>query len=125
MDAESDAVLDAHERRCRQRAADGGVAFDPNGYMFSPVPDGSVPHHPDTITKRYARLATSLGIDTTLKNHRHYNATELITVGYNVRAAAGRLRHSGGGTTTLRVYTAWCSEADQRAAGSPPAWPRR
>src|SRR6185503_6178176 len=51
MDAESDAVLDEHERRCRQRAVDAGIAFDPNGYMFSPVPDGSVPHHPDTITK--------------------------------------------------------------------------
>ena len=29
---------------------------------------------------------------------------------------AGRLGHSGGGTTTLRTYTAWVSEADQRAA---------
>jgi len=120
MDLESDAVLDEHEERCRQRAADGNVAFDPNGYMFSPVPDGSVPHHPDTITKRYARLARRLDIHTTLKNHRHYNATELINAGYNVRAAAGSLGHSGGGTTTLRVYTAWWSEADQRAAGSTP-----
>jgi anaerobic selenocysteine-containing dehydrogenase len=70
------------------------------------IPDGSIPHHPDTITKRYARLATRLGIHTTLKIHRHYNATELINAGYDVRAAAGRLGHSGGGATTLRVYTA-------------------
>lgn len=40
--------------------------------------------------------------------------------GYNVRSAAGRMGHSGGGTTTLRVYTAWWSEADQRAAGASP-----
>jgi integrase len=33
-----------------------------------------------------------------------------------MRTVAGRLGHGGGGTTTLRVYTAWCSESDQRAA---------
>jgi len=31
---------------------------------------------------------------------------------------AGRLGHGGGGTTTLRVYSAWVAEADQRAAGA-------
>lgn len=31
---------------------------------------------------------------------------------------AGRLGHGGGGSTTLRVYSAWISEADQKAAGA-------
>ena len=31
---------------------------------------------------------------------------------------AGRLGHGGGGTTTLRYYTAWVSESDQRAAST-------
>jgi integrase len=31
---------------------------------------------------------------------------------------AGRLGHGGGGTTTLKVYAAWVSESDQRAATS-------
>jgi hypothetical protein len=35
-----------------------------------------------------------------------------------VRTVAGRLGHGGGGATTLKVYSAWRSEADQRAAGS-------
>jgi integrase/DNA-binding transcriptional regulator YhcF (GntR family) len=117
---EDDAVLDEQEAAARRRASDAGIRFDPNGYIYSPVPDGSVPHHPDTVSKRYARLARRLGIRSSLKNHRHYNATELINAGYNVRTAAGRLGHSGGGTTTLRVYTAWWSEADQRAAGAAP-----
>lgn len=43
---------------------------------------------------------------------------ELIASGVDVRTVAGRLGHSGGGTTTLRVYSAWVAEADQRAAGS-------
>ena len=61
---------------------------------------------------------TRLGIDTTLHKLRHYSATELIAAGVDVRTVAGRLGHGGGGTTTLRVYAAWVSESDQRAAGS-------
>jgi hypothetical protein len=36
----------------------------------------------------------------------------------DIRTVAGRLGHGGGGTTTLRVYAAWVSELDQRAAGN-------
>jgi integrase len=49
---------------------------------------------------------------------RHYSATKLITAGVDVRTVAGRLGHSGGGTTTLRIYSVWVSESDQRAATS-------
>lgn len=34
----------------------------------------------------------------------------------DIRTVAGRLGHGGGGSTILRVYAAWLSEADQRAA---------
>ncbi|MBV8538981.1 MAG: tyrosine-type recombinase/integrase [Pseudonocardiales bacterium] len=61
-------------------------------------------------------MAERLAIETTLHKLRHYSATELISAGVDVRTVAGRLGHSGGGTTTLRTYTAWMSEADQRAA---------
>jgi hypothetical protein len=46
---------------------------------------------------------------------RHYSATELITAGVDIRTVAGRLGHGGGGSTTLRAYTAWVAESDQRA----------
>lgn len=36
----------------------------------------------------------------------------------DIRTVAGRIGHPGGGVTTLRVYSAWRSEADQRAASS-------
>ncbi|SDT36357.1 GntR family transcriptional regulator [Jiangella sp. DSM 45060] len=117
LDPETDAVLDEVEDRARRRAALAGTDFDPNAYMFSPSPDGSIPLHPDSVSKRYARLARRLGIDTTLRNMRHYNVTELIMADVNIRTVAGRAGHSGGGTTTLRVYTAWSSEAAQRSAG--------
>jgi integrase len=38
--------------------------------------------------------------------------------GVDVRTVTGRLGHSGGGTTTLKVYSTFLAEADQRAAGS-------
>ena len=74
--------------------------------MFSAAPDSQLPLNPDTATQRYRRMATRLGINTTLKNLRHYTATELISGGVDVRTVAGRLGHGGGGATTLRVYAA-------------------
>jgi integrase len=104
LDPDTDAVMDEHEIRAQRRAEAGGVEFNPSGYLFSPIPDGSVPLHPDTVSRRYAKLAKRLRIDTSLKNLRHYNATELMMADHNVRTVAGRLGHAGGGTTTLRVY---------------------
>jgi site-specific recombinase XerD len=63
-------------------------------------------------------LVGRLGIETSLHKLRHYNATELIAAGVDVRTVAGRLGHGGGGATTLRVYAAWVTEADRRAAGT-------
>jgi DNA-binding transcriptional regulator YhcF (GntR family) len=117
LDPETDAVLDELEARTRQRAEAVGVDFNRAGYMFSPVPDGSRPLDLTLVSKRYARLAKRLGIDTSIKNMRHYNATELIYANHRLGTVAARLGHGGGGTTTLRVYTARVSEADQRAAG--------
>ncbi len=71
---------------------------------------------PGAISTHYRRFTARLGIDTTFHKLRHYSATELITAGVDIRTVAGRLGHSGGGTTTLKVYAAWVSEADQRAA---------
>lgn len=118
LDAETLAMLAEHRERWDARAAAFGGALAPDAFVFSPVPDGASFHRPDPVTRRYERLAKRLGIHTTLHKLRHYSATELIAAGVDVRTVAGRLGHSGGGTTTLRTYTAWVSEADQRAAGS-------
>lgn len=116
LDAETAAVLREHHERARHRDAALGETLSADSFVFSAEPDGQLPLNPDTATQRYKRMATRLGIDTTLKNLRHYTATELIIGGVDVRTVAGRLGHGGGGSTTLRVYAAWSSEADQRAA---------
>ena len=84
--------------------------------FFSPDPDGQRHLKPSSVTQRFKRLADKLEIDAHLHSLRHYSATELIAAGVDVRTVAGRLGHSGGGITTLRVYAAWLAEADQRAA---------
>ena len=118
LDEETAAVLLDLRDRSHSRAKHGGYEPSTEGYVFSPLPDGKVPLLPDTATQRFKRMAERLGIDTTLKNLRHYSATELISAGVDPRTVAGRLGHGGGGATTLRVYTAWSSEADQRAAAT-------
>ena len=118
LDPDTVEVLREHRLRWEVRAAT--LAIDPadDAYVFSADPDGSAPVIPDSVTQRYKRMANQLDIDTSLKNLRHYSATELITAGVDIRTIAGRLGHGSGGATTLRVYAAWTAEADQRAAAT-------
>ncbi|MGW5051405.1 GntR family transcriptional regulator [Actinokineospora sp. NPDC004072] len=116
LDPETVAVLLTHHEHVRRTAASIGCTLTDDCYMFPATPDGRTPMKPPSVSQRYARWAKRLGITTSLKALRHYSATELIVGGVDIRTVAGRLGHAGGGTTTLKVYTAWISEADQRAA---------
>lgn len=94
------------------------ITLTDDAFLFSQDPDRASFLIPASVTQRYRRLVERLGIDTHLHALRHYSATELLTAGVDVRTVAGRLGHAGGGTTTLRTYTAWLEEADQRAAAT-------
>jgi integrase len=118
LDSETLSLLGEHRHRCEERAASIGLALTDDAFVFSLAVDGSVHLKPDSVSQRYVRLARRLGISTTIHKLRHYSATELISAGVDVRTVAGRLGHGGGGTTTLKVYAAWVSESDQRAATS-------
>ena len=126
VDPETAKVLREHRDRCLSRARSLGLELRDDGFVFSGDPDGRSFATPGGVSQRYDRLASRLGIKTTIHKLRHYSATELISAGVDVRTVAGRLGHSGGGVTTLRTYTAWVSEADQRAAsGIASSMPRR
>jgi integrase len=122
------AVLGDHHARAHARAVALGEPLNPDAFVFSAEPDGQLPLNPDTATQRYQRMATRLGINTTLKNPAalHRNRTDQWRCGPADRSRQARPR--GRGATTLRVYAAWTSEADQRAArtvsGRMPARPR-
>ncbi|MEU9821757.1 tyrosine-type recombinase/integrase [Pseudonocardia alni] len=116
LDAETVAVLKDLRLRAVKRAEMLGIELAADVFVFSPAPDGAIFPTPDSVTQRYDRMAKKLGIETTFHKLRHYSATELIVGGVDPRTVAGRLGHGDGGTTTLKTYTAWVSEADQRAA---------
>jgi integrase len=118
LDDETVSVIREHLARCQEQGAAVDVALPRTAYVFSPEADGSRFMDPGAISHRYDRMAKRLKIGTTLHKLRHYSATELINAGVDVRTVAGRLGHGGGGATTLRVYAAWLSEADQRAAAA-------
>jgi integrase len=118
LDAQTVQLLEAYEQHCARRAGIKSGRMQAGARIFSPMPDGSTWIKPDTVSQRYARMCARLGWDMNIHQLRHYSATELIAAGVDVRTVAGRLGHGGGGSTTLRVYSAWVSEADQRAAGT-------
>lgn len=115
IDEQTMTLLLAYRQHCAERA---GIGTDMPGEarIFSQAPDGSTWLKPDSVSQRYARMCSRIGWDMNIHQLRHYSATELIAAGVDVRTVAGRLGHGGGGATTLRVYSAWVSEVDQRAA---------
>ncbi|MDN5749873.1 MAG: tyrosine-type recombinase/integrase [Pseudonocardia sp.] len=117
-DPQTLALLRAYLQHAAQTCASLGIELAEDSFVFSGAPDHSTWMKPDTVTQRYSRMCERLGWDMHIHQLRHYSATELIAAGVDIRTVAGRLGHGGGGTTTLRVYSAWVAEADQRAASS-------
>ncbi|MHC1561206.1 tyrosine-type recombinase/integrase [Actinomycetospora sp. C-140] len=118
LDPQTLALLRAFLVHTAEQAAALEITLPEDGFVFSPDPDGSSWPKPGTATQRYSRMCARLGYAMHLHQLRHYSATELISGGVDIRTVAGRLGHGGGGVTTLRVYSAWVAEADQRASSS-------
>jgi integrase len=109
-------LLVNYKEHCRKAAAAAGVEFDEDGFVFSADGAGRQPWNPDTISRWFAKIAKAAGVGTTLHGLRHYNATQMLSSGIDIRTAAGRLGHAGGRTMTLSVYAHRTRPTDQRAA---------
>jgi integrase len=116
LDPHTTALFTAYQQARQHRAALVGAALTPDSFVFSPRADAATWRVPAALGRQYSLLVSELGIRTTLHKLRHYSATELIAAGVDLRTVAGRLGHAGGGRSTLGYYTAWVSEADQRAS---------
>ncbi len=85
-------------------------------FVFSPDPVGRVPWRPSGVTLALRRLRTKYGNDgTTFLALRHFQATQLLTAGVDVRTVGGRLGHANA-STTLGRYAEFLQAADQQAA---------
>lgn len=96
-------ILTEHRDRCRARVESLGEALSGDGFVFSLSPGASTWLVPSSVTQRYDRMATRLGIDTTLHKLRHYSTTELISSGVDVRTVAGRLGRGSSGMALREV----------------------
>ena len=72
------------------------------------------------MTHRYRRYARRVGITSSLKELRHYSATQLLAAGTDLNTVAGRLGHAEA-STTLKFYAQFTRLADQRAAAVIPS----
>ena len=106
----------------RRRAAmrQLGVDVPDDACAYSPDPAGREPWNPDTMTHRYRRSADKVGIRSSLKELRHYSATQLLAAGVDLNTVAGRLGHAEG-STTLKFYAQFSRPADQHAAAVIPS----
>jgi integrase len=109
-------LLAEYRELCRKRAGQAGGVLAADGYVFSGDGFGARPWPPDTVTHWFRRVRAAAGVDCTLRSLRHYNATQMLAAGIDLRTAAGRLGHAGGGSMTLKVYAHRTRPADQRAA---------
>jgi integrase len=117
LDDETVTLLRQHKADASRRLAILEQEVTGKTWLFSAKPDLSKPRDPSAVTRWYSKLVAELGIETQLKELRHYSATELLTAGVDLRTVAGRLGH-GDGTTTLRHYAAWVAAADKTAAST-------
>lgn len=115
LDADTVTLLRQYRADAERRMGLLGTSVSSKTWVFSAKPDLSRPRDPASLTRRYRKLVENLGIETRLKELRHYSATELLTAGVDLRTVAGRLGH-GDGTTTLRHYAGWVGAADHAAA---------
>ena len=104
--------------RRRAAMAEIGVEVPGDAFAYSPDPAGLEPWNPDTMTHRYRRYADIAGIRSSLKETRHYSATQLLAAGVDLNTVAGRLGHAEG-STTLKFYAQFTHPADQELLSRP------
>lgn len=117
IDETTVALLIEHRRFVVERCEACGVDYPDDGYLFSTLPDGSVPWRPDHATRLFGHLRDRVGLGRSvqLRHLRHFVATELLAAGVDPRTVAGRLGHART-STTLDIYAAFVPARDQVAA---------
>jgi integrase len=110
------AALKAHVEQLDQERRDFGPDYHDHGVLFC-WPDGRPPH-PDTITRRFKRLAAAAGLpDIDLHDVRHSYATAGRDAKIDWKALSHRIGHSDV-AFTMKQYVQTDLEADRRVANT-------
>ena len=116
LDEATVAVLEQHRERCEQLATDCGAELTDDSYLFSHEVDFSRPWRPNYATLAFGRLRDKLDLDGVKLHHlRHFSATQLLSLGIDIRTVSGRLGHANA-STTLDIYAQFVDQADEKAA---------
>jgi len=116
LDEETAAVLAAHRVACEELTIKCGSEVSARSFLFSHEVDFSKPWRPNYATLAFGRLRDELGLDGVKLHHlRHFSATQLLSLGIDVRTVSGRLGHANA-STTLDFYAQFLQATDERAA---------
>jgi len=74
-------IIRAYVRRLHREAAERETPLAPRARFFSPSPDHGTFLTPDSVSRRYSKMCGRIGLDTSIKRLRVFNATELIAAG--------------------------------------------
>ncbi len=116
LDDDTGAILAGHRMACESLARECGTDLGPDVYLFSHEVDFSRPWRPDYATLAFRRLRDELDLEGVKLHHlRHFSATQLLSLGIDIRTVSGRLGHANA-STTLDFYAQFLEAADERAA---------
>jgi integrase len=116
LDAGTISDLERHREHCREVARACGADLCRDAYVFSRDPAGADPWRPGYVTLAFGRLRDELGLTgVRLHDLRHFNATNLLSNGTDIRTVSGRLGHADA-STTLNIYAHFMKQADREAA---------
>jgi integrase len=118
LDDGTTSILEAHRARHKDIAARCDVRLGSTSYVFSHDVDGLTPWRPNYVTLAFSRLRDELGLEgVRLHDLRHFNATNMLANGADIRTVSGRLGHADA-ATTLNVYAHFMERADREAASA-------
>ena len=116
LDAGTLDVLKAWRRQQLTERLAWGPAWVDTGHVFTRE-DGQ-PLHPETITKRFARLARDAGLPTTRFHAlRHFRAAALISTGADIAAVSKAMGHASIAVTSDIYGSLFDRASAEKAAG--------
>jgi integrase len=115
LDELTASILQAQVDMLERRAAFGGIELIDDPYVFSDMPDASIPWRPDSVSQYFGRLRVRAGVEhLSLHSLRKFMATYGQEMGYSMTQVALRAGHNP--AVAARFYSGKVDETDRQLA---------